>query len=314
MAKFAMLFPGQGSQNKGMLAQLGANFSIVKETFDKASDVLNYDLWDLVQNDPENKLNQTTFTQPALLTSSVAIFNLIKQEYADLQIEIMAGHSLGEYSALVCAGALDFTDAVKLVALRGELMQNATPAGSGAMFAILGLEDQKIIEICKTVQAETNQVVSAVNFNCEGQVVIAGSKEACEKAAELCKENGAKRALALAVSVPSHCDLMKSAAEKLALYLENLQVNTPIIPVVNNFAVTVENESQAIKDALVKQLYSPVLWRQSVSKIAQLDISHLLEVGPGKVLTGLNARIAPQITSLAVNDLASLTNLTTIKG
>lgn len=304
MKKFAMVFPGQGSQAVGMLAELAEQFPVVIDTFSQASEVLGYDLWALVQQGPAEELNKTWQTQPALLTASVAIFRVWQQRYPELQPEVMAGHSLGEYSALVCAGVLDFQDAVKLVELRGKLMQQAVPEGTGAMYAIIGLDNEAIINACKT--AEQGEVVSAVNFNSPGQVVIAGAKAAVERAAALCKEAGAKRALPLAVSVPSHCALMKPAADQLAVALENLSLNQPNVAVINNVDVATESESQSIRTALVRQLYSPVRWTETVEKMAENGVEILLEIGPNKVLTGLTSRIVKELAAQAVNDVKSL--------
>ena len=286
MSNFAMVFPGQGSQAVGMLADLAPQYPIVEATFKQASDVLGYDLWDLVQNGSAEDLGQTQRTQPALLTASVAIFRVWQEKFPELKPSVMAGHSLGEYSALVCAGVLDFQDAVKLVELRGNAMQQAVPAGTGAMFAIIGLENDAI--------------------NSPGQVVIAGTKTAATRAGELCKEAGAKRALPLAVSVPSHCALMKPAAEKLAEALQNIQLNAPLVPVINNVDVSVETDEDKIRDALVRQLYSPVRWTETVEKMAQDGVTTLYEIGPGKVLTGLTSRIVKELSAKAVNDVASL--------
>ncbi|MCG3747465.1 [acyl-carrier-protein] S-malonyltransferase [Vibrio cincinnatiensis] len=303
MSKFAIVFPGQGSQAVGMLAELGQQYDVVTQTFAQASEVLGYDLWALVQNGPVEDLNQTFRTQPALLAASVAIWRVWQS--LDLeQPEFLAGHSLGEYSALVCAGVIDFQQAIKLVELRGQLMQEAVPAGTGAMYAIIGLDDEAIANACQ--QAAQGQVVSPVNFNSPGQVVIAGQKEAVERAGVLCKEAGAKRALPLPVSVPSHCALMKPAAEKLALALASLEFNAPNIPVINNVDVIAETDPAKIKDALVRQLYSPVRWTEAVQKMSDAGIDKLLEVGPGKVLTGLTKRIVKTLDAAAVNDLASL--------
>lgn len=304
MKKFAMVFPGQGSQAVGMLAELAEQFPVVIDTFSQASEVLGYDLWALVQQGPAEELNKTWQTQPALLAASVAIFRVWQQRYPELQPEVMAGHSLGEYSALVCAGVLDFQDAVKLVELRGKLMQEAVPEGTGAMYAIIGLDNEAIINACKT--AEQGEVVSAVNFNSPGQVVIAGAKAAVERAAALCKEAGAKRALPLAVSVPSHCALMKPAADQLAVALENLSLNQPNVAVINNVDVATESESQSIRTALVRQLYSPVRWTETVEKMAENGVEILLEIGPNKVLTGLTSRIVKELAAQAVNDVKSL--------
>ena len=304
MKKFAMVFPGQGSQTVGMLAELASDYPIVKETFKQASEVLGYDLWQLVQEGPAEELNKTWQTQPALLTASVAVYRVWQQKYPALKPEVMAGHSLGEYSALVCAGVLDFQDAVKLVELRGKLMQQAVPEGTGAMYAIIGLDNDAIINACK--QAEQGEVVSAVNFNSPGQVVIAGAKAAVERAAALCKEAGAKRALPLAVSVPSHCALMKPAADQLSVSLESITLKEAGVSVLNNVDVKNEIEADAIRNALVRQLYSPVRWTEIVEKMAQNGVEVLVEVGPGKVLNGLTKRIVDSLQAVSVNDVKSL--------
>ena len=304
MKKFAMVFPGQGSQTVGMLAELAGDYPIVKETFKQASEVLGYDLWQLVQEGPAEELNKTWQTQPALLTASVAVYRVWQQKYPALKPEVMAGHSLGEYSALVCAGVLDFQDAVKLVELRGKLMQQAVPEGTGAMYAIIGLDNDAIINACK--QAEQGEVVSAVNFNSPGQVVIAGAKAAVERAAALCKEAGAKRALPLAVSVPSHCALMKPAADQLSVSLESITLKEAGVSVLNNVDVKNEIEADAIRNALVRQLYSPVRWTETVEKMAQNGVEVLVEIGPGKVLNGLTKRIVDSLQAVSVNDVKSL--------
>lgn len=306
MTKFAMVFPGQGSQAVGMLAELATQFPIVEQTFAQASEVLGYDLWNLVQNGTAEELGQTQKTQPALLAASVAIYRVWQEKYPEQKPAVMAGHSLGEYSALVCAGVLDFQDAIKLVELRGNAMQQAVPAGTGAMYAIIGLDNDAIINACAQAAAETGEVVSAVNFNSPGQVVIAGTKVAAEKAGALCKEAGAKRALPLAVSVPSHCALMKPAADKLAEALANITLSVPTTPVINNVDVAVETDADAIRNALVRQLYSPVRWTETVEKMAQDGVTALYEIGPGKVLTGLAGRIVKELSAQAVNDVASL--------
>lgn len=305
MSKFAMVFPGQGSQAVGMLADLAPLYPVVEQTFQQASEVLGYDLWDLVQHGSAEELGQTHRTQPALLTASVALYRIWQQKFPEQQPALMAGHSLGEYSALVCAGVLDFQEAVKLVELRGQAMQSAVPAGTGAMFAIIGLENEAIIQACQQAQTETGEVVSAVNFNSPGQVVIAGTKMAAERAGELCKAAGAKRALPLAVSVPSHCELMKPAADQLAEALVNVTLNAPQVPVINNVDVQVESKASAIRLALVRQLYSPVRWTEIVEKMAQEGVTTLYEIGPNKVLTGLTSRIDKTLTAKAVNDVAS---------
>lgn len=298
----AFIFPGQGSQSLAMLSDFSDN-DIVQATFSEASSALNYDLWQLVSQGPVEKLNQTNFTQPALLTASVALWRLWHDE-AQATPAILAGHSLGEYSALVCAGVLSLSDGVKLVEKRGEFMQASVPEGVGAMAAVIGLDDDKIIAACQ--EAEQGQVVSAVNFNSPGQVVIAGNKEAVERAGAICKEAGAKRVLPLPVSVPSHCALMKEAADKLAEQFNQVTFNQPNIPVVNNVDVAIENDIAAIKSALIRQLYSPVRWTETIEKLASEGIDVALEVGPGKVLQGLVKRINKSINCISVNDHESL--------
>ncbi|WP_419236579.1 ACP S-malonyltransferase [Serratia fonticola] len=303
MTQTAFVFPGQGSQTVGMLADLAAQFPIVEQTFSDASAALGYDLWQLVQTGPAEELNKTWQTQPALLAASVAIFRVWQQQGGNMPV-MMAGHSLGEYSALVCAGVLDFAAAIRLVELRGKLMQEAVPEGTGAMYAIIGLDNASIAKACE--ESAQGQVVSPVNFNSPGQVVIAGNKEAVERAGAACKAAGAKRALPLPVSVPSHCALMKLAADKLAVALQDITFNAPLVPVVNNVDVRAETAPEAIRSALVRQLYSPVRWTESVEFMAAEGVTLLLEVGPGKVLTGLTKRIVDTLTAAAVNDTASL--------
>ncbi|MEE4410370.1 MULTISPECIES: ACP S-malonyltransferase [unclassified Serratia (in: enterobacteria)] len=303
MTQFAFVFPGQGSQSLGMLADLAAQFPIVEATFSEASSVLGYDLWQLVQQGPAEELNKTWQTQPALLAASVAIFRVWQQQGGKAPA-MMAGHSLGEYSALVCAGVLDFQAAIRLVELRGKLMQEAVPEGTGAMFAIIGLDNEAIAKACE--ESAQGQIVSPVNFNSPGQVVIAGNKEAVERAGAACKAAGAKRALPLPVSVPSHCALMKPAADKLAVALQDISFSAPQVAVVNNVDVRTETDPEAIRSALVRQLYSPVRWTESVEFMAAQGVTSLLEVGPGKVLTGLTKRIVDTLTAAAVNDAASL--------
>ena len=299
MIKTACVFPGQGSQSVGMLKTLSDTYSSVVDTFQEASDALGYDLWALVQNDPNGQLNETHITQPALLTASVAIWRVMQE--CHLEVSYLAGHSLGEYSALVCAGALDFSDAVKLVEARGQYMQQAVPAGAGAMYAIIGLDDATIAEVCQQTAIATGDVVSPVNFNSPGQVVIAGEKNAAEQAAQACKDAGAKRALPLAVSVPSHCELMRPAADKLEDALAQLTLHTPAINIVNNVDVAIETDSESIKSALVRQLYCPVQWTRTVEYLSEAGVERIIEVGPGKVLTGLNKRINKGLESIAVN-------------
>ncbi|MAG54326.1 MAG: [acyl-carrier-protein] S-malonyltransferase [Halomonas sp.] len=299
MTRIACVFPGQGSQAVGMLKELADVHPSILDTFAQASEALGYDLWDVVQNDPDSKLNETQVTQPALLTASVAIYRLLAEQ--GIAPEYMAGHSLGEYSALVCAGALDFAEAVKLVEARGEFMQQAVPAGAGAMYAIIGLDDDSIAEICHNTAVATGDVVSPVNYNSPGQVVIAGEKNAAEQAANACKEAGAKRALPLAVSVPSHCELMRPAADHLDDKLETIAIAEPIVKVVNNVDVAVESDPAGIRSALVRQLYCPVQWTKTVEFLAAEGIDTIIEVGPGKVLTGLGKRIVKSVSYIAVN-------------
>ena len=307
MNNLAFIFPGQGSQAIGMLAELASEHDIIAQSFSQASDILGYDLWELIQEGPVEILNETDKTQPALLTASVAIWRVLEASGKALP-SVLAGHSLGEYSALVCAGVIDFVDAVKLVELRGQLMLQAVPAGSGAMFAIIGLENDIIVKTCE--EASQGEVVSPVNYNSPGQVVIAGSKTAVERAGILCKAAGAKMIVALPVSVPSHCELMRPAAEKLALALDSIAFKIPKISVINNVDVASPTSEQEIKSALVRQLYCPVLWSDTVTAIAKMGVTHLFEIGPGKVLTGLTKRIDRSLAGKAVNDVASLAILT----
>ncbi|AIA70643.1 malonyl CoA-acyl carrier protein transacylase [Pectobacterium atrosepticum SCRI1043] len=303
MTQFAMVFPGQGSQTVGMLAELAAEYPVVTETFAQASEVLGYDLWQLTQQGPAEELNKTWQTQPVLLTASVAIWRAWQQQGGKTPA-LMSGHSLGEYSALVCAGVLDFQQTVRLVELRGKLMQEAVPEGTGAMYAIIGLDNDAIAKACE--ESAQGQVVSPVNFNSPGQVVIAGNKDAVERAGAACKAAGAKRALPLPVSVPSHCALMEPAAKKLSVALESVTFNSPVIPVVNNVDASIETTPEAIRNALVRQLHCPVRWTDCVEFMASQGVESLLEVGPGKVLTGLTKRIVDTLTAAAVNDPASL--------
>lgn len=301
--KIALVFPGQGSQSVGMLADLYAEFALVRETFAEASAALGYDLWALIANGPEADLNETHRTQPALLTASVAVWRLWQQQQGAAPA-YLAGHSLGEYSALVCAGVLSLADAVKLVEKRGRYMQTAVPAGTGAMSAIIGLDDALIAKACE--EAAQGEVVSPVNYNSPGQVVIAGHKAAVERANELCKAAGAKRALPLPVSVPSHCALMRPAAEQLAADLQSLTFNTPVISVVNNVDVAVKADAKSIQDALVRQLFSPVRWTETIEFLANQGVTEVIELGAGKVLSGLIKRINKELLTTSVCDVASL--------
>ena len=301
-ANIAFVFPGQGSQSIGMLAELGAEHPIVIETFAEASEVLGYDLWQLVQHGEADQLNQTHITQPALLTASVALWRLWLQQ-GGLMPSVLAGHSLGEYSALVCAGALEFTDAVRLVEARGQFMQAAVPPGEGAMAAIIGMDDDAIALACEA--STQGQIVAPVNYNSPGQVVIAGSKAAVERAMVACKEAGAKRALPLPVSVPSHCALMLPAADNLRTMLSGMKVKVPTVSVVQNVDAKVANSAEAIVNNLVAQLHQPVLWSQCVESIAASGIELVVECGPGKVLNGLTKRINKTLQTASINDAAS---------
>ncbi|WP_377109567.1 ACP S-malonyltransferase [Pseudoalteromonas sp. R86517] len=301
--KIALLFPGQGSQSVGMLSELLESSDIVKATFSEASSALGYDLAALVLNGPEEELNQTHRTQPALLTASVAIYRHWLAANPDVDV-VMAGHSLGEYSALVCSEVISLGEAVKLVENRGLYMQEAVPAGVGSMAAIIGLADEQIKTACE--ESAQGEVVSPVNYNSPGQVVIAGHKAAVDRASQACKDAGAKRALPLSVSVPSHCELMKPAAEKLANDLAALTFNTPKCDVINNVDVKAQSSADAIKDALVRQLYSPVRWTETVQALVAQGITQSYEFGPGKVLTGLAKRIDKAMVCGSVNDAAAI--------
>ncbi len=302
----AFIFPGQGSQSVGMLSDMVETYPVVKETFDQASAVLDLDLWSLVQNGPEDLLNRTDITQPALLTASIALWRVWQQREGQLPA-ILSGHSLGEYSALVCAEALDFEDAVRLVNLRGQYMQAAVPAGQGAMAAILGLDNEAINGACQ--QAAQGQVVTAVNFNSPGQTVIAGNSEAVDRAIELVKQAGAKRAMRLAVSAPSHCDLMLPAAAELEKILESTEIKMPAIPVVHNVNAGVGDSPSQIRKLLVQQLYQPVLWVDCVKFMLDQGATKLVECGPGKVLSGLVKRIDRKTETGSIGSVAGLDKL-----
>ncbi|MTI64758.1 ACP S-malonyltransferase [Methylophaga sp.] len=304
--KSAFVFPGQGSQSVGMLADLAAEFSIVGDTFEQASAALGYDLWQLVAAGPEEQLNQTDRTQPAMLTAGVAVWR-VWQSVSEIKPAYFAGHSLGEYTALVAADALDFADAVKLVEKRGQFMQQAVPVGEGAMAAILGLDDDIVRDLC--AEASAQGVVEAVNFNSPGQVVIAGSTAAVKRAIELATEKGAKRALQLPVSVPSHCELMKPAAEQLAAELDKIDVRMPSTPVIHNASVTAASDTNELKQLLAAQLYSPVRWVETIQWFATQGVDTVVESGPGKVLAGLNKRIDKSQMALPLFDPATLEKL-----
>ncbi len=292
-ASLAFVFPGQGSQSVGMLADYGTQ-ALVLETFAEASSALGYDLWALAQQGPQEQLNQTDKTQPAILAASIALWRLWLAE-GGARPAFVAGHSLGEYSALVASGSLPFADAVKLVELRGQLMQQAVPAGTGGMAAILGLEDSDVLAAC--AEAAQGEVVSAVNFNAPGQVVIAGSAAAVERAIEACKARGAKRAMPLPVSVPSHCDLMRPAAERFADALIAAAWRAPEIALVQNVSAAIVEDLDTLKRDLLAQLYSPVRWVETIMALGERGVTDLVECGPGKVLSGLNKRCVKGINT-----------------
>jgi [acyl-carrier-protein] S-malonyltransferase len=304
MKNIAFFFPGQGSQSVGMMNGFGES-SLIHDTFAEASDVLGVDLWAMA-TEPNENINETTNTQPIMLAAGVATWRAWCA-VSDSMPAILAGHSLGEYTALVASGALSFKDALPLVRYRAEVMQNAVPTGIGAMAAILGLDDETVRAVC--LEAAQNEVLEAVNLNSPGQVVIAGNKTAVERGMELAKAKGAKRALPLPVSVPSHCALMKPAAVKLAEYLKNVTVNTPHIPVLHNADVAAYNDSDKIKDALVRQLYSPVRWVETVQTIAAHGVTQTAECGPGKVLAGLTKRIVAELPCVALTSSDALVEL-----
>ncbi len=301
MNKFAFLFPGQGSQSVGMMNGFGES-AIIRDTFTEASDVLGLDFWSMA-TEPNEAINETTNTQPIMLIAGVASWRAWQASTYKLP-SVLAGHSLGEYTALVASGALSFADALPLVRYRAEVMQSAVPAGVGAMAAILGLDDAVVREVC--AEAAQNEVLEAVNFNSPGQVVIAGNKAAVERGMELAKSKGAKRALPLPVSVPSHCALMKPAAVKLAEYLKNVTVNAPQISVIQNADVAAYQYAEKIKDALVRQLYSPVRWVETIHAIHALGITQAAECGPGKVLAGLTKRIVAELSCVALTNNETL--------
>lgn len=300
---YGIVFPGQGSQSVGMMSALDEIYAIVGHTFEEASEALKLDLWRMVSEGPESDLNQTENTQPVMLAAGVAVWRILQQQNVSAPLA-MAGHSFGEYSALVAAGAIEFSDGVKLVAKRGSYMQTAVPAGSGAMAALLGLDDDQVREVCEC--AAEGEVVEPVNFNSPGQVVIAGQTSAVDRALKIAKEVGAKRAIKLPVSVPSHCRLMKPAAERLAVELAAIEISSPTYPVIHNADVSVATDADGIRQRLTEQLFSPVLWADTIRAIAGQGASALIEAGPGKVLAGLARRIDRNLQAVAVNDPASL--------
>ena len=302
MSKLAFVFPGQGSQKIGMLADLADQFSSVKETFNEASEVLDYDMWKLLQEGTQEEINLTERTQPILLTSSVAIWR-VWTDRAGKVPSYMAGHSLGEWSALVCAQAVDFADALKIVRARGQYMQQAVPLGEGAMAAIIGLDDKTIVQACAT--AAESGVVDAVNFNAPGQVVIAGSTTAVNDAIELCKQAGAKRALPLPVSAPFHTSLMGPAAEQLSELVHSVTFKQPTIPIVHNVHAQIEDNVEKIRDLMLEQIYRPVRWVDCIKQLKMNGVTTTVECGPGRVLSGLSKRIDSELVSLITEDPAS---------
>ncbi len=303
MSSFGMVFPGQGSQAVGMLSELAERHAMVRDTFDEASEELSVNLWDITQKGTEDNLNKTENTQPAMLAAGFAVYRVWLRQGGP-RPTVMAGHSLGEYTALTAADALSFTDTVKLVAARGRFMQQAVPEGMGAMAAILGLEDDQIRTVCD--EAAVGQVAQAANFNSPGQVVIAGDRPAIERALKLAHDAGAKRTLMLPVSVPSHCELMKPAADRLETVMEEVTFQMPSIEVIHNVDVSVSITSDDIRQKLIQQLYQPVRWAETVQAMLSEELNSLVEAGPGKVLTGLNRRIDRKIRSLPIADSAGL--------
>jgi len=298
---FAFVFPGQGSQKVGMLLEAHDRFDAVRDTFTEASEALGYDMWSLVQHGPQDQLNLTANTQPVLLTSSVALWRAWCEASA-ARPAIMAGHSLGEFSALVCAGSLAFADALRLVRQRGEFMQGAVPVGEGAMAAILGLGDATIERTCATIAERENAVVAAVNYNSPGQVVIAGHAAAVDAAVAALKDAGAKRAMPLPVSAPFHTELMKPAGQQLAEVIAAVEIAAPAIPVVHNVHAATESEPGRISELLIEQIHSPVQWTRCVQAIAAAGVTDIVECGPGKVLSGLNRRIDRALASHALEE------------
>ena len=302
MTKFAFVFPGQGSQSRGMMNGY-TDFAAVRDTFSEASDVLEQDLWKLVTDGADDELNATINTQPVMLTAGVAVYRAWQSQNGAAPA-MMAGHSLGEYTALVAAGAIRFADALPLVRYRAQCMQQAVPEGTGGIAAILGLDDEAVRAVCS--EGAQGEVLEAVNYNSPGQVVIAGNRAAVERGMVLAKAKGAKRAIMLPMSVPSHCILLKGAAEQMRDYLANVAVQAPAIPVLHNADVQSHSDSASIRDALVRQLYSPVRWVETILEFGKRGITHNVECAPGKVLAGLNKRIDINQQASAINDAEAL--------
>lgn len=302
--KKAFVFPGQGSQKVGMLAEFYQEGSVFKETFDQAERALDYDVWNLIQQGPQEELNMTEKTQPALVASSVALWRTWCEKSGALP-DYMSGHSLGEWSALVCSGVIDYQDALKIVRLRGKYMQEAVPAGVGAMAAIIGLADDIVENVCAESSGE-DSIVTPVNYNSPGQLVIAGVADAVERAMAGCKEAGAKRALLLPVSAPFHTELMKPAADQLAAHLTNIELKAPAIPIVHNVHAKIEHDPQAIKALMIEQIYSPVKWVDCVKTLVRSDVELAIECGPGKVLGGLCKRIHKPLSVSNIDSTSSL--------
>lgn len=301
--KTVFMFPGQGSQSIGMMSALMSESDLAVQTFQQASEALGFDLRDIALNGPEEKINQTAITQPIVLTASLAMWRAWENA-SDIRPDFVCGHSLGEYTALIAAGVLNFEDTVKLVHLRGQLMQNAVPQGEGGMAALLGLSDDLAAEACN--EAAQGQVVAPANFNSPGQIVISGATDALERAMVLAKEKGARRAAKLAVSVPCHCDLLQPAGEELANAMHKLSFNEPNIPIMQNVNAQVAESLDGLKENLLAHLYRPVLWSQSVSNLVAMGADTFIECGPGKVLAGLNKRIDKSVNTFAMSDLASM--------
>lgn len=304
ITKIGVVFPGQGSQSVGMLADIAKAYPEVKQTFAEASNALDFDLWKLAEEGPVSELDKTENTQPAILAASIALWRIIQPRIA-LKPAILAGHSLGEYTALVCANALSFTDAIKLVHARGLYMQNAVDQGEGAMAAIIGLDEKQVTAICDEARS-SNEILAPANFNSIGQIVIAGHKQAVERAMTLAKENGAKMAVLIPVSVPSHCELMLPAAKQLANLLADISIQKPQIPVLNNVDVVSYESAASIREGLIRQLSMPVRWVETIQQFSKSGITDVIECGPGKVLTGLIKRIDRNLKLFATADLSSL--------